>query len=136
MVGLKRSRLVTLICLSANLWTLSQPSDATSDSGMLRRIEVAEYHRVLDRRLVSDLDAEPAVAARAALAIGRTKRRAGVRALTAHLGAKPPAVRAMCAYGLGLIADPSSLGCESVQRFADKQIRVTSLERFSPTIHT
>jgi peptidyl-prolyl cis-trans isomerase B (cyclophilin B) len=119
MVGSKRSGLVTLICLSANLWTLSQPSDATSDSGKFRRIEVAEYHRALDRALVSDLDAGPEIAARAALAIGRTKRRAGIPVLTAHLGVKPVPVRAMCAYGLGLIGDPSSLAAERKLALAD-----------------
>ncbi len=112
MVGSKRSQLVTLICLSANLWTLSQPTDATSDSGKLRRIERAEYRRILDPALVSDLDAEPATAARAALAIGRTKERPGVVPLMAHLGARPVAVRAMSAYGLGLIGAPVALAPE------------------------
>lgn len=112
MVGFKRSGLATLICLSANLGALSQPSDATTGLDALRRIESAEYARNLTPALVRELDAEPHIAARAALAIGRTKAREGTPPLFAHLGAASPAVRALCAYGLGLIADPASLPAE------------------------
>ena len=112
MVGSKRSQLVTLICLSANLGVLSPPSDATSGLDAFRRIEFAEYHRTVDAALVRDLDAGPHIAARAALALGRTKARAATPPLLAHLGASSPAVRALCAYGLGLIADPVALTAE------------------------
>lgn len=85
------------------------PVSATP-SAALRTIEVAELHRSLTSALVADLDAAPAIAARAALAIGRTKNPEGVPPLRAHLTASVPGVRAMCAYGLGLLADGPSLG--------------------------
>jgi cyclophilin family peptidyl-prolyl cis-trans isomerase len=70
-----------------------------------RAIEVSEFHRSLDNSLVAALDdPDPHVEARAALAIGRTKR-GGVDALIAHGTATSPAVRAMCAYAIGLEAD-------------------------------
>jgi peptidyl-prolyl cis-trans isomerase B (cyclophilin B) len=59
--------------------------------------------------MVASLDAAPPIAARAALAIGRTKKVEGVAPLRAHVNAPDPGVRAMVVYGLGLLADPASL---------------------------
>ncbi len=70
-----------------------------------REIESSEIHRTLDRSLLSQLDSsDPRIAARAALAIGRTKR-GGVSELLAHANATDPALRAMCDYGIGLEGD-------------------------------
>ncbi|MEO6991432.1 MAG: HEAT repeat domain-containing protein, partial [Candidatus Baltobacteraceae bacterium] len=75
-----------------------------------RDILQAEHARSLaGGQLVAGLDREPALAARAALAIGRTKDQAGAPALRAHLAATDPAVRAMVVYALGLLADRDSL---------------------------
>ncbi len=74
-----------------------------------RDIERAELARAYDANLAANLDAPPAVAARAALAIGRTKKSDGAPALRAHLAAPIPGVRAMCAYALGLLVDDASL---------------------------
>jgi len=84
---------------------------ATRADENLRAIEIAEVHRTYVAALATSLDDVPSVAARAALAIGRTKDRAGVAPLRAHLetGRVDPGVRAMCAYGLGLLADRPSL---------------------------
>lgn len=50
---------------------------------------------------------DPAVAIRAALAIGRTKRLQGIAPLLAHARDRSPAMRAMVVYALGLIAAPA-----------------------------
>jgi cyclophilin family peptidyl-prolyl cis-trans isomerase/HEAT repeat protein len=75
----------------------------------VRSLEPAEIHRQLAPELVSALDAPPAIAARAALAIGRTKLSAGAPPLRAHLTASDVSVRAMVAYALGLLDDAPSL---------------------------
>jgi peptidyl-prolyl cis-trans isomerase B (cyclophilin B) len=75
----------------------------------LRAIEIAELARSLDPALVLDLDANPIVASRAALAIGRTKDPGGAQPLRAHLSTPDTALRAMCAYGLGLLSDSTAL---------------------------
>jgi peptidyl-prolyl cis-trans isomerase B (cyclophilin B) len=85
------------------------------------------YARILDFERTRSLgggalaaytdDPDSAVAARAALALGRT-RLAGARPALIHCLAKPaPSVRAMCAYGLGLIA--SSLDRATLGPFAN-----------------
>jgi peptidyl-prolyl cis-trans isomerase B (cyclophilin B) len=138
MVGRNRSRLVTLICLSANLGALSQPGDATSHFDVFRHIEVAEYRRQLDPALVADLDAaDPRVAARAALAIGRTKRAAGEAPLAAHLASTVPPVRALCAYGLGLIGDPAALPAERrlARTDANSAVRYAALDAIGRIAH-
>ena len=81
---------------------------ATGDD-FVRPIAVAEAHRTLDAALLSALR-EPALAPRAALAIGRTKRFAGAAALRARASSADPQTRAMCAYALGLLDDAGSLG--------------------------
>ena len=89
-----------------------QGAPAASVDATLRAIDIAEQSRTLDPSLASYLDREPRVAARAALAIGRTKNAAGAPALLAHLTAADPSVRAMCAYGLGLLAAGDALDQE------------------------
>ncbi len=74
-----------------------------------REIERAELARSYDANLAAQLDAPPAVAARAALAIGRTKNSDGAPVLREHFRSNVPGVRAMCAYALGLLVDAVSL---------------------------
>ncbi|MGH7756399.1 MAG: HEAT repeat domain-containing protein, partial [Vulcanimicrobiaceae bacterium] len=81
---------------------------AASPEETLRAIAIAERHRTL-ADLPALLDREPAIAARAALAIGRVGNSAGVAPLEAHLGARDPAVLAMVVYGLGLLDDTREL---------------------------
>src|ERR1700722_3664167 len=79
-------------------------------SPALRDILASEHARSLDGgKLAAALDGPPAIAARAALAIGRTRLPAGAVPLRAHLQAPDPATRAMVVYGLGLLADHASL---------------------------
>jgi HEAT repeat protein len=89
---------------------LSMPVVASAESEAVRAIQIAESHRTLDPILVTDLDASPALAARAALAIGRVKNIDGAPPLRAHLNSSVAGVRAMVAYGLGLLVDRASLG--------------------------
>lgn len=88
---------------------LSTFAAASEETDAVRAIEIAEAHRQLDQVLVTDLDASPALAARAALAIGRVKNIDGAPPLRAHLHAKGAGLRAMVAYALGLLADRASL---------------------------
>jgi peptidyl-prolyl cis-trans isomerase B (cyclophilin B) len=81
---------------------------AAAPPPVMQEIIAAEHARQLDG-LGADLDLEPLVAARAALAIGRTKDPKGAPALRAHLGVADPAERAMVVYGLGLLADRAPL---------------------------
>jgi len=77
-----------------------------------RRIVELEADRTLSRELENDLNAaDPVLAARAALALGRTKdvRAEGplmARYLDHHA---PPAVRALALYGLGLLTDRTAI---------------------------
>jgi cyclophilin family peptidyl-prolyl cis-trans isomerase/HEAT repeat protein len=93
------------------------PGGAAEDP--YRTIASSEAARRLDPALVAALDGPPALAARAALAVGRTKRPEGAPALRARLDAADPSVRAMCAYGLGLLADRDSLDDERRLAHAD-----------------
>jgi cyclophilin family peptidyl-prolyl cis-trans isomerase len=76
-----------------------------------RAIELQELHRSADASLIAQLDNSDArIAARAALALGRTKAggQFALAALERVLGASSnPAVRAMCAYAIGLSNDGS-----------------------------
>ncbi|GAC1542308.1 MAG: hypothetical protein NVS3B16_07130 [Vulcanimicrobiaceae bacterium] len=74
-----------------------------------RDIERAELARTYDAGLAALLDGPPALGARAALAIGRTKDAAAAPVLRERLATSVPGVRAMCAYALGLLADPGAL---------------------------
>jgi peptidyl-prolyl cis-trans isomerase B (cyclophilin B) len=92
---------VTMLALS---WQLCGATVAP-----LRAIEVAELHRKLDPILISSLASTPMIATRAALAIGRTNDPAGAPPLRAALARSDDSVRAMAAYGLGLLADGTAL---------------------------
>jgi len=74
-----------------------------------QEIASAEHGRAFSPALAAALDGDPAVAARAALAIGRTLDPAGAPVLRAHVGATDPAVRAMVIYGLGLLTDRTAI---------------------------
>jgi peptidyl-prolyl cis-trans isomerase B (cyclophilin B) len=100
-------KLIVLLLYAALLGGGWQGTPADEDT--LRAIEVDEFHRTLDPVLISNLDGTPAIAARAALAIGRTKQPEGAVPLRAHLSAGDPSVRAMVVYGLGLLTDVASL---------------------------
>jgi cyclophilin family peptidyl-prolyl cis-trans isomerase/HEAT repeat protein len=100
-------RLVVLLLYAALLGGGWQ--GASADEETLRALQIDEDRRTLSAAMVAALDAEPATAARAALAIGRTKRLEGAPPLRAHLAASDPSVRAMVAYGLGLLGDGASL---------------------------
>ena len=78
-----------------------------------RAILTAEARRAADHALVVMLDGQPATAARAALALGRSKRPEARATLRSHLvAASDPSVRAMIAYALGLLEDPNALAGE------------------------
>jgi peptidyl-prolyl cis-trans isomerase B (cyclophilin B) len=113
-VGSLGIKLVVLLLYAALLGGGWQGTPADEDT--LRAIEIDEFHRTLDPVLVSSLDATPAIAARAALAIGRTKQPQGAAPLRAHLSTSDPSVRAMVVYGLGLLRDGASL--QNVSRLA------------------
>jgi cyclophilin family peptidyl-prolyl cis-trans isomerase/HEAT repeat protein len=70
---------------------------------------MGEFHRTLDPALLAGLDGPPDVAARAALAVGRTRLPAGAPPLRAHLSDADVSVRAMTVYALGLLDDGPSL---------------------------
>jgi cyclophilin family peptidyl-prolyl cis-trans isomerase len=91
-------RLLALIALAVVLVGAATPATTTA-------IVRLESERSLgDGRLAALLaSADDATAARAALAIGRTKLAGGVPLLEAHLTDRRDAVRAMSVYGLGLI---------------------------------
>lgn len=91
----------------------------------LRDIAAAERARSLGGgSLAADLDKDPAIAARAALAIGRTKDPAGAALLRPHLNAQDPAERALVVYALGLLADRSALGTIQVMSRSDQNSAV------------
>jgi HEAT repeat protein len=100
-------RLVVLLLYAALLGAGWQAASADEDT--LRALQIDEFHRTIGAATVANLDASPAIAARAALAIGRAERPEGMAPLRAHLAATDPSVRAMVAYGLGLLADGEAL---------------------------
>lgn len=65
-------------------------------------------------------DPDERTAARAALAIGRTKQPAGVPLLKAHLRDKRDAVRAMAVYGLGVLGTPVEVAAVSAMATSDE----------------
>src|SRR6202162_922684 len=77
-----------------------------------RAVLSAEGRRAADPALVAMLDEQPSVAARAALALGRSKRAEARKPLRAHLAAGDASLRAMIAYSLGLLEDPDALDDE------------------------
>ena len=86
---------------------------AVPASAPLEIVRLESQRTLGDGRLAALLgSADDATAARAALAIGRTKLLAGVPLLAAHLKDRRDAVRAFSTYGLGLIGqgnDPEAL---------------------------
>ncbi len=81
---------------------------AASATGILRSIEVSEIRRSLDPSLLAALqNPDPQIAARAALAIGRTKA-GGLDALSVTVDSPNPVVRAMSVYAVGLEAKGAS----------------------------
>jgi len=74
-----------------------------------QEIATAEAHRSVTPELVASLDGPPPVAARAALALGRTEQPAAVAPLRAHREVADAPVRAMVFYALGLLADAPTL---------------------------
>ena len=94
-------------------------------SSEMRDIAASERARSLaDGTLAAALDKDPAVAARAALAIGRTKDPAGAALLRPHLTATDPAERALVVYALGLLADRNALATIQVMSRADRNSAV------------
>ena len=108
----KKNRAFARVVFGAILYAVALTrGDAASD--VRARIEALELQRRYEPSLAADLaGSDPHVAARAALAIGRIGSTRGIAPLRTALGTADPTVRAMAAYGLGLLADPSSLGDE------------------------
>ena len=75
-------------------------------------IALAELQRSVDPRVVALLDGEPQTAARAALALGRSKKPEARGILRQRLGAANVTLRTFAAYGEGLLADPAALPVE------------------------
>ncbi len=119
LASVKFSRIVAA-ALSCTLY-LTQAGAATEP---MHAIADAELHRTADPAVVALLDAQPSVAARAALALGRTKRPEAAAPLRAHLHAGDPTVRALVAYGLGLLADPADLPAERALARSDRSSAV------------
>jgi peptidyl-prolyl cis-trans isomerase B (cyclophilin B) len=90
--------------------SLSTAAAAGDDS---RAIAVAELERTIDPAVVGLLDAQPALAARAALALGRTKQPAARAILRPRLDARDATLRAFVAYAEGLLTDSSALSQEA-----------------------
>src|SRR5271165_5938915 len=87
------------------------------DLAVDRVIATAELHRTVDPGLVALLDDPvPAVAARAALAVGRTKRPEARALLRERLGISNATVRTFVTLGEGYLADPDAI--EAVRRLA------------------
>ncbi len=97
--------ILVLAVTSPALKTPASQSDAP-----YRTILALEQARSLgDGALAAFLNgSDPQLAARAALAIGRTKQPEGRALLAAHVADRNPGIRAMSVYGLGLLGDGSS----------------------------
>ncbi|MFN2461045.1 MAG: peptidylprolyl isomerase [Candidatus Velthaea sp.] len=91
---------------------------SASDLPGYRRLIELESARTYSAELVLDLNArDPALAARAALALGRTKDPRAAAPLVRRLRtAADPGVRAMAVYGLGLVADRTAVDPAPVAR--------------------
>jgi len=88
------------------------PMSSSADVSGYRHIVELEAERTFSLELVHDLDAaDPALAARAALALGRTKdvRAEAPLAARFHDRHAPSAVRALALYGLGLLTDRTAI---------------------------
>ncbi|MBC5800700.1 MAG: peptidylprolyl isomerase [Candidatus Eremiobacteraeota bacterium] len=105
-------KLAVTFALVASLAIGWQLGGATAENDPYRDIEVAELHRTLAPTVIAALDAEPRVAARAALALGRIGNPAATLPLRARLTARDAGLRAMSAYALGLLADAGAFDAE------------------------
>ncbi|MDQ2679434.1 MAG: peptidylprolyl isomerase [Candidatus Eremiobacteraeota bacterium] len=109
-----KSRFAALFSVTAALTVLIAgwaPTNAqASGAPDFRTIVRLEQGRSLGNGALAGFlqERDPIVAARAALAIGRTKQRAGIPLLRAHLADRNAGVRAMSVYGLGLLADAAT----------------------------
>lgn len=103
LVALPGLKFMTLVLIIVGIAAVAAP-DTAAYSQMTR----LESKRSLgDGKLALLLaSSDEAVAARAALAIGRSKQSAGAPLLAGHVEDRRVAVRAMSVYGLGLIAQP------------------------------
>jgi len=102
-------KLAVTFALAAILGAGWQLGHARAATDPFRDVETAELHRTLTPAVIAALDAEPRLAARAALALGRIGDPAAAAPLRSHLGAHDPGLRAMSAYGLGLLRDAGAL---------------------------
>jgi cyclophilin family peptidyl-prolyl cis-trans isomerase/HEAT repeat protein len=97
-----------------------------------REILRLEQARSLGEGQLASLIADPdsAIAARAALALGRTKQENASPSLVSHLEDRRPAVRAMSAYALGLLAKGAAVRTISRAAGADPSsaVRVAALD--------
>jgi peptidyl-prolyl cis-trans isomerase B (cyclophilin B) len=97
---------VVLAFLVPLLGETTVPAALSADE---RAIVSAEMRRTVDPAIVSMLGGQPSRAARAALALGRTKSLDARAPLRAHLLDSDTSVRAMVAYSLGLLEDATAL---------------------------
>jgi len=101
------------ICFAiAVIFVATAPMPSSADVSGYRSIVELEANRTFSHQLVIDLDAaDPALAARAALALGRTKDARAEDPLVAryHDRHAATAVRALALYGLGLLTDRTAI---------------------------
>jgi peptidyl-prolyl cis-trans isomerase B (cyclophilin B) len=120
LVALPGSKLVTLVLILASLLGSASPGP---------QILLDEHRRALGSLGHYLASSDPKTAARAALAIGRTKQRAGAPLLAKHVNDPRTGVRAMSVYGLGLIADPAQASAViSAASDAEGAVRVAALD--------
>jgi len=111
----------------------------TGDVPGYRRLVELEASRTFSSELVNDLNSrDPALASRAALAIGRTKDIRGTAPLLArYRDSRDPGVRAMALYALGLLSDHTPIEIGTVLRALhdrDNVIRVAAIDAAQRTI--
>ena len=100
---------ISLALAALTLALAGSPAGGRAADDPQRVAAQAELQRAVDPAVVALLEADPPVAARAALALGRSRLPAARPVLRAHLVTPDATVRAMVAYALGLTADPESL---------------------------
>ncbi|MBC5805514.1 MAG: hypothetical protein DLM53_11180 [Candidatus Eremiobacter antarcticus] len=112
-VTVARGHLVS-IAAAAPLGTLSPPPAVSSGNPAFTALGKLERDRKADPQKIATYlsDADPAVEARAAIALGRLGNPAAVPRLTAILAdaRKPDKVRSAAAFSLGVIGSPDSVG--------------------------
>jgi cyclophilin family peptidyl-prolyl cis-trans isomerase len=105
-------------------------SAASPGEDAARVIATAELQRKADPALLALLDAEPQIAARAALALGRTKQPEARAALRSKLSASDTTVRAFAAFAEGLLTDSAVLPVEArlARNDASPAVRYAALD--------